>query len=172
MRRRLFNILAAVSLVLCLATAGMSASGFGDQGLGRWITNGDEVAFGFNTECVWVRRAHVGLRLHIAHGVLGFEHTWEARVRCAPAMQALASLWPPPPDVTDEYLRVPVWFVFLATATLPALWLWRYRRDRRLRSDGMPHCAKCDYNLTGNVSGICPDCGTAVPADVVRRTVL
>jgi hypothetical protein len=24
-------------------------------------------------------------------------------------------------------------------------------------------CAKCDYNLTGNVSGICPECGTPVP---------
>jgi len=24
------------------------------------------------------------------------------------------------------------------------------------------HCAHCDYNLTGNVSGICPECGTAI----------
>jgi hypothetical protein len=26
-------------------------------------------------------------------------------------------------------------------------------------------CPNCDYNLTGNVSGICPECGTAVPAE-------
>jgi hypothetical protein len=24
------------------------------------------------------------------------------------------------------------------------------------------HCHCCDYNLTGNVSGVCPECGTAV----------
>ena len=23
------------------------------------------------------------------------------------------------------------------------------------------HCQKCGYNLTGNVSGVCPECGTA-----------
>ncbi len=26
------------------------------------------------------------------------------------------------------------------------------------------HCKKCGYNLTGNVSGVCPKCGTRVPA--------
>jgi hypothetical protein len=25
------------------------------------------------------------------------------------------------------------------------------------------HCQSCDYNLTGNVSGICPECGTPIP---------
>lgn len=25
------------------------------------------------------------------------------------------------------------------------------------------HCKKCGYNLTGNVSGICSECGTSVP---------
>ena len=27
------------------------------------------------------------------------------------------------------------------------------------------HCQQCDYNLTGNESGTCPECGTAVDAD-------
>lgn len=26
------------------------------------------------------------------------------------------------------------------------------------------HCRKCGYNLTGNTSGICPECGEHVPA--------
>lgn len=26
-------------------------------------------------------------------------------------------------------------------------------------------CLKCDYNLTGNTSGRCPECGTQIPAD-------
>ena len=28
-----------------------------------------------------------------------------------------------------------------------------------------PHCAQCGYNLTGNVSGVCPECGTPVNED-------
>ena len=29
-----------------------------------------------------------------------------------------------------------------------------------------PHCRCCSYDLTGNTSGICPECGTPVPEDV------
>ena len=31
-------------------------------------------------------------------------------------------------------------------------------RDRRINPKG--HCQKCGYDLTGNVSGRCPECGT------------
>ena len=32
-----------------------------------------------------------------------------------------------------------------------------------LRKDIMDgHCTKCGYNLTGNVSGVCPECGTRI----------
>ena len=27
------------------------------------------------------------------------------------------------------------------------------------------HCYVCGYDLTGNVSGVCPECGTHVPKD-------
>jgi predicted RNA-binding Zn-ribbon protein involved in translation (DUF1610 family) len=37
----------------------------------------------------------------------------------------------------------------------------RRRRSRRIRR-GPPRCAKCGYNLTGNVSGVCPECGTPI----------
>ena len=30
-------------------------------------------------------------------------------------------------------------------------------------------CKRCGYNLTGNVSGACPECGTPTPAEVRRR---
>lgn len=30
-----------------------------------------------------------------------------------------------------------------------------------------PFCEKCSYDLTGNASGRCPECGTPVPADMV-----
>ena len=31
---------------------------------------------------------------------------------------------------------------------------------RRYRESG--HCTRCGYNLTGNVSGVCPECGLAI----------
>jgi len=37
------------------------------------------------------------------------------------------------------------------------------RRDAlRVRFPTFPLCWKCQYNLTGNISGICPECGTPI----------
>ena len=33
---------------------------------------------------------------------------------------------------------------------------------RRRRPPPPGHCRKCRYDLTGNTSGVCPECGTAV----------
>lgn len=33
------------------------------------------------------------------------------------------------------------------------------RRQRRAR---LKQCLECGYDLTGNVSGVCPECGTPV----------
>lgn len=43
----------------------------------------------------------------------------------------------------------------------PAIAIFTARIRRRKRRPG--HCKECDYNLTGNESGICPECGTPVP---------
>ncbi len=32
-----------------------------------------------------------------------------------------------------------------------------------------PCCVQCDYNLTGNVSGVCPECGTAIPIAEMQK---
>ena len=48
---------------------------------------------------------------------------------------------------------IPLWMVFLPVALLTAM-LWRH--DPR----SLPgRCRGCGYNLTGNVTGICPECG-------------
>lgn len=49
-----------------------------------------------------------------------------------------------------------------ALAILPAVSLLVWLLVRRAYPSG--HCRKCGYNLTGNVSGICPECGTACSA--------
>jgi len=51
---------------------------------------------------------------------------------------------------------VPFWFAFLLFAVpLTILWL----RSRRIPPG---YCQACGYNLTGNVSGVCPECGSPV----------
>lgn len=50
---------------------------------------------------------------------------------------------------------VPLW-MFMA---LPAAgWLFLFRRLNRRIPQGL--CRVCRYNLTGNTSGVCPECGT------------
>jgi hypothetical protein len=59
--------------------------------------------------------------------------------------------------VTHREIRFPFGFPFLIVAVPTAIIFWR---DHRRRPPG--HCRICGYNLTGNVSGVCPECGTSV----------
>lgn len=51
-------------------------------------------------------------------------------------------------------IDVPLWIPILSTLIVTG-WLWR--RDRRRSAPGF---CRCGYNLTGNVSGVCPECGS------------
>jgi hypothetical protein len=53
-----------------------------------------------------------------------------------------------------ECVSLPLWIPFVLIG-LPTGWLWW--RDRRRVAAGC--CAACGYDLTGNVSGRCPECG-------------
>ena len=53
---------------------------------------------------------------------------------------------------------VPLWLPLLLTA-IPTAWLWH--RDRRRIRPGC--CLRCGYDLTGNTSGVCSECGLAKP---------
>jgi hypothetical protein len=60
---------------------------------------------------------------------------------------------------------IPLWFPGFVLVLLGGARYWvvawsSYRRRRRRRR-GV--CVTCGYDLTGNVSGVCPECGTAVP---------
>jgi len=56
------------------------------------------------------------------------------------------------------YIILPFWTLLLLPA-IPTAWLWY--RDRRLLSCSPDHlfCRGCGYDLTGNTSGVCPECG-------------
>lgn len=75
-----------------------------------------------------------------------------------------------------DALMTAVLWLFLATfALLPAamvLLTWTFsQRTRRLREHRRVagRCAECDYDLTGNESGVCPECGCASAAANVYR---
>ena len=52
--------------------------------------------------------------------------------------------------------HAPLWFPFLIFF-IPSLMLYR-----RSRAHPPGHCKTCGYNLTGNVSGVCPECGVKI----------
>ena len=73
-----------------------------------------------------------------------------------------------PPSATNagvhqimERIRIPLLLPVLLFGSYPLLAFLRgpLRRYRR-RRNGL--CLKCGYDLTGNVSGVCPECGTEV----------
>ena len=51
---------------------------------------------------------------------------------------------------------VSCWALFLSFKKTIRRTLWRILAD-----DGIPCCTSCGYDLTGNVSGVCPECGEA-----------
>ena len=57
--------------------------------------------------------------------------------------------------------RFPLWAPFLVFAAYPTIAFVRGPLRRyRLRRRGL--CVKCGYDLTGNVSGVCPECAYPV----------
>jgi hypothetical protein len=57
-------------------------------------------------------------------------------------------------------LIIPNAYACVAFAILPAAYAVRRRRLRLAIQQGL--CLTCGYNLTGNVSGVCPECGAAI----------
>jgi hypothetical protein len=67
----------------------------------------------------------------------------------------------------------PIWFadwyqIFFAGYT--AAVVYAFCRDRNERpAEGC--CRSCGYDLRGNVSGICPECGTPIPPEVKEEAL-
>lgn len=79
--------------------------------------------------------------------------------------RAVLSIWPevdPSGQVSGTgellpYVRHPLLLSFVVVG-IPTVLLFRFDRHRI-----PPHCCqKCGYNLTGNVSSVCPECGERV----------
>ncbi len=69
--------------------------------------------------------------------------------------------WASKSPTTEYHIPILPLFVAISVATL---WLWS---SDRLSKSG---CKGCEYDLTGNVSGVCPECGVLI--EVRRRPYL
>ena len=88
-----------------------------------------------------------------------FGHEWQG-IRIPPP--SIETTWGPSRTQSNArlltMLQIPIWMV-CAFAIVPTAWaMWRDRD----RPPGQ--CQHCGYNLTGNVSGRCPECGEDVNA--------
>lgn len=54
---------------------------------------------------------------------------------------------------------LPLWIPILLV-----VWVWFRARPKRIHS-GSEVCTGCGYDLTGNVSGVCPECGSPCVAE-------
>jgi hypothetical protein len=61
----------------------------------------------------------------------------------------------------EVILQVPLWMLILLFGVFPTYALIARRVREHIRIE-RGQCLKCGYNLTGNTSGVCPECGTAI----------
>ena len=104
-------------------------------------------------------------RLSLYHGTVLWQwydrHLFESSQRVDREYQIRGSYFDPviwKPQVTLPFVLVlPLWIPFVAVSLPTAFLRWR---DRRRIPRG--HCQTCGYELTGNVSGRCPECGSSL----------
>ncbi|MFN0135000.1 MAG: hypothetical protein ACKVS9_02665 [Phycisphaerae bacterium] len=65
----------------------------------------------------------------------------------------------------NSQFQMPTWLA-LAVLAAASIAVWFLFRPRRRKG----HCRQCHYNLTGNTSGVCPECGTPVDPRAATRS--
>ncbi|MCC6360160.1 MAG: hypothetical protein IT450_15555 [Phycisphaerales bacterium] len=69
--------------------------------------------------------------------------------------------------LNDEVVIMPLWVIAGVLMAWPALALFVAWLKRRMRRAGL--CRSCGYDLTGNVSGACPECGRSIDSEGRRE---
>jgi len=66
---------------------------------------------------------------------------------------------------TDLVFHVRLWVLLASLMPFPLIRMGRWTRQKlRIRNRRLSgECIVCSYNLTGNLSGRCPECGTEIP---------
>ena len=87
-----------------------------------------------------------------------YSHRWFDRWHFEWRKRSTAWLVTPADQTIGTWIYVPLWLFAILLLVYPTLAFIRgpFARWRRSRK-GV--CLKCGYDLTGNVSGVCPECG-------------
>ena len=158
MRRRLFTSAASVSLLLCAATMVMWVRGFGAGGwtwykplsLPIWIDPQPNTIL-------------IGVVYSSTEGIDGSYHSRLGFVYAATSVMPTENWLREPVQFGNvRAVRAPPAFMIVLFAILPLRWVVRRNQSRVTKQH--PTCRFCLYNLTGNTSGTCPECGTDIPS--------
>jgi hypothetical protein len=178
MKRRLFNILATVSLVTCLASTWLWVRGYRyDDGIMVEIGSRQRIAGD---------RANVSKSIGIGHVRGGYTFSFSRRLLrrdgepwieygASPVDRSVddgmrayfldpiirmhfAGFWIGNPP--HNFVRIPDYAVVLVTTLATVWWLRRRLELKNRRRQGL--CLHCGYDLRAS-KGKCPECGTAVP---------
>jgi len=168
--RRTVNLAAAISLMLCIATIVVRIIGHPIE-LKRGSWDGTFVNWFGGLSYVKFNSYPPGqISISVAPADSARVEAWEAKLNRYGSV--LGFLWLRDCSFTEDgdanqrvvwaigdvaVFQIPAWFVAGFFAVLPIAWL---RARRHWRPVG--HCRSCSYNLTGNTSGVCPECGNPI----------
>jgi hypothetical protein len=158
MRRWIFTIASAVSLILCLiflfnwfrswlprnweieSSDGRLVLIFWDGGIDEKSYHHPSAPEFVGADQLWQDLYHTSdakfLRFQVTSGLLGG-------------------------SISFKIITIPFWFLVPLTAVLPIVW-FRTRRRHRLRHK-LGHCLQCGYDLRHSKDK-CPECGSLIPA--------
>lgn len=144
MKRKFFNLACATSLLLCAATVVLWVRSY----LVMDVAGRSFTSFGGWIECesrhytVFCDRQHVfpipGLQIRFGRN---------------PELALATRQW---------QVRVRYYWIVALLLVPPLRWALQFYHQKR---PGIACCVQCHYNLTGNTSGICPECGIAIAPD-------
>ena len=71
--------------------------------------------------------------------------------------------------IETHVFLLPFWLIFAAVGVPALITLAQVLRRSVWKPLGAHQCQHCEYDLTGNTSGICPECGTPIPKDLITK---
>ena len=156
MTRRLLNLVTGVSVLVCAAAAGIWA---------RSLQFGDCVSVRLGARVVYVTSEGgcYACSTFTRPEARGVRWSWGSYAKRCGAARAARSLvhFAFGPEAGAHDFVVPQWIVPAVFGALPAARIAGWSRRRRAVGNA---CRSCGYDLTGNVSGVCPECGSGVRA--------
>ena len=154
LKRRLFNILTAVSLALCMAImffwflGGLSIPSEDDPNV--------QVIVALDSGWLRIERTETIVKVNWTMTLEQAEALWKKGYVVSPGTDISTT------KTTLTSYEFPFWWIVPALLALPILWFCSFvRRELWLVRCPVVACLTCGYDLTGNVSGVCPECGKA-----------